>query len=138
MLVGNGCGYLGLETQKSAVSQVWIVEISWFFSCWYKFRKTKSFGKNLATRGKGQNALGQSDYRIFKSIISLEQSDEEAWFFACWHRFMEDKSWLKNVGVGMVKSGSGHSVLRTLKLALCQGKMNEINWFLVLIQIHES
>ena len=25
----------------------------------------------------GQNALGQSDYRIFKSTISLEQNDEK-------------------------------------------------------------
>ena len=44
---------------------------------------------------------------------------------------MENRSWLKNIGVGMVKNGCGHSVLRTLKLAVCQGKMNEINWFLV-------
>ena len=28
----------------------------------------------------GQNALGQADYRIPKSNISLEQSDEIAWF----------------------------------------------------------
>ena len=79
----------------------------------------------------GQNALGQSDYRIFKSTISLEQNDEKAWFFACWYRFMENRNWLKNIGVGVVKNGCGHSVLRTLKLAVCQGKTNEINWFLV-------
>ena len=29
----------------------------------------------------GQNTLGQSDYRIFKSTISLEQNDEKVWFF---------------------------------------------------------
>ena len=79
----------------------------------------------------GQNALGQLDYRIFKSTITLEQYDEKAWFFACWYRFMESRSWLKNIEVDMVKSGCGHSVLRTLKLAVCQGQMNEINWFLV-------
>ena len=28
-----------------------------------------------------QNALSQSDYRIFKSTISLEQNDEKACFF---------------------------------------------------------
>ena len=78
----------------------------------------------------GQNALDQSDYRIFKSTITLEQYDEKAWFFACWYRFMENRSWLKNIGVGMVKNGCDHSVLRTLKLAVCQGQMNEINWFL--------
>ena len=79
----------------------------------------------------GQNALSQSDYRIFKSTISLEQNVEKAWFFACWHRFMEIRSLLKNIGVGMVKNGYGHFVLRTLKLAVCQGEMNGINWFLV-------
>ena len=45
-------------------------------------------------------------------MISLEQNDEKAWFLI-------EKYW------------GGHSVLRTLKLAVCQGKLNEINWFLV-------
>ena len=79
----------------------------------------------------GQNALDQSDFSIFKLTISLEQNDEKAYFFAYWYRYTESKSWLKNIGVGLVKNGCGHSVLRTLKLAICQGKMSEINWFLV-------
>ena len=29
----------------------------------------------------GQNALSQSDCRIFKSTISLEQNNEKAWCF---------------------------------------------------------
>ena len=34
----------------------------------------------------------------------------------------------KNIGVGMVKNGCDHSVLRTLKLAACQReKMDGIN-----------
>ena len=37
----------------------------------------------------GQNALGQSDSRIFKMMISPEYKDENAWFFACWYRLME-------------------------------------------------
>ena len=44
---------------------------------------------------------------------------------------MEIRSWLKNIGVGVVKNGCGYSVLRTLKLAVCQGEMSGINWFLV-------
>ena len=67
----------------------------------------------------------------FKSNISPEQNDEKAWIFACWYRFMGSRSWLKNVGVDIIKNGCVNSVLRTLKLALCQGKMNEINWFLL-------
>ena len=54
-----------------------------------------------------QNDLGQSDCRIFKSNISLEQNDEKAWFFACWYKFIEIKSWLENIGVGMVINGCG-------------------------------
>ena len=69
----------------------------------------------------GQNALGQSDYRIFKSTISLEQNDEKAWFYACRHRFMKIRSWLKNIVVCVVKNGYGHSVLRSLILV----KMDE-------------
>ena len=40
----------------------------------------------------GQNALGQSDYRIFKLTISPEHKDEKAWFFACWYKLMETKN----------------------------------------------
>ena len=79
----------------------------------------------------GQTALSQSDYRIFKSTISLEQNDEKAWIFACWYIFMESRSWLKNIGLGIFKNGYGHSALRTLRLAVRQGKMNERNWILV-------
>ena len=43
---------------------------------------------------------------------------------------MENRSWLKSIGVSMVKKGCGHSAYRTLKLAVCQIKVNEINWFL--------
>ena len=32
----------------------------------------------------GQNALGQSNCRIFKSALSLEQNMKWADFFACW------------------------------------------------------
>ena len=78
----------------------------------------------------GQNAFGQSDYMIFKSTISLEQNDEKARIFACWYIFIESRSWLKNIGVCIFKNGCGHFVLRTIKLAVCQQKMNEINWFM--------
>ena len=54
MLVENGRDLLGLETPKSAVSQIWIDEISWPFSCRYKFRKAKSFGKKSGSWDMGQ------------------------------------------------------------------------------------
>ena len=65
----------------------------------------------------GQNALDQSDYKIFKSIIK--------WWKSLIFCMLIQK---KNIGVGMVKNGCDHSVLRTLKLAACQReKMDGIN-----------
>ena len=68
---------------------------------------------------------------VFLNQLYLEQNDEKTWIFACWHIFIESRSWFKNIGVGIFKNASGHSVLRTVKLAVFQGIMNEINWFLV-------
>ena len=46
----------------------------------------------------------QSDCRIFKSSISLEQNHETAWCFACLYKFMEIKCLLKNTGANMVRT----------------------------------
>ena len=78
-----------------------------------------------------QNALGQSDYRIFKSTISLEQNDEKSDFL-----HVDTDSWKlevdwKILGWAWSKNGCGHSVLRTLKLAVCQEEINGEHWFLV-------
>ena len=75
----------------------------------------------------GQNALGQSYWRIFKLTVSPEH---KTWFFAR-YRLMEIKSWLKNMGLGVVKNRCGYSGLRTLKLAVSLKGINGINWFLV-------
>ena len=45
MLVRNGHGLLGLETPKSAVSQEWIDEMSWFFHADTNLGKLKVLGK---------------------------------------------------------------------------------------------
>ena len=63
----------------------------------------------------GQNTCGQSDYRIFKSTLSPQESDQKAWLFSCRHRIMEIKNWSKNIGVGVVKNGCVHSGLTALK-----------------------
>ena len=73
----------------------------------------------------GQNALGQSDCRIFKLIISPEQNDEKAWFL-----HVDTDSWKLKVGwkiLGWGWSKMGVATLSTLTLAVSQG----INWFLV-------
>ena len=41
VVVKNEYVLLGLGTPKSVVSQEWIDEMSWFFTCWYKFMKAK-------------------------------------------------------------------------------------------------
>ena len=79
----------------------------------------------------GQNAVGRSDYRIFKLTISSEHKDEKDWFFACWYRLMEIKSWLKKIGWAWSENGCDHSSQRTLKLAVSQKRISGINCFLV-------
>ena len=46
-----------------------------------------------------QNALGQSDCRIFKSTVFLEENFEIALLFACLHKSMK----IESFWVGMVK-----------------------------------
>ena len=79
----------------------------------------------------GQNAVSQSDCRIFKLTISLEQNDKKYCFFALWYRSMEIKSESINIVGGMVKNGCSHSGVTTLKLAVSQEGINWINWFLM-------
>ena len=43
----NGHGYLGHWTRKSAVSQEWVDQLSWFFTWWYEFRKAYSYFDNF-------------------------------------------------------------------------------------------
>ena len=78
---------------------------------------------------RSQNALGQSDCKIFKSNTSLEQNDEIAWFFTFWYKFMKIESWSENIAVSLVKNGGGHSGQRTLKLPVSQERINGISWF---------
>ena len=62
MVIKNGCGLLGLRTPKAAVSQEWINELGWFFACWYKFMKAKSYFNNywvvVVKNGQGLNDRG--------------------------------------------------------------------------------
>ena len=61
-----------------------------------------------------QNALGQSDCRIFKLNIHLAQNDEIVYFCM----LIQIKSSLKNIWVGVVKYGCSHSGHTALKLAV--------------------
>ena len=78
-----------------------------FFHAGTKLAKLKVLGKP-GSWDTAQNAISQSDYRSFKSTISLDSWKIEV-----------DR---KNIGVGMVNFRCDHSVLRTLKLAVYQIK----------------
>ena len=71
----NGCGLLGLRTLKSAVSQEWIDELGWFFVCWYKLMKAKSYFNNhqvvVVKNGQGLKGCG-----ALKQGISYKWFDE--------------------------------------------------------------
>ena len=75
MVVINGRGLLGLWTLKSAVSQEWIDELGWFFACWYKFMKAKSYFNNY-WMGVVKNGQSVKDRRILKPGISHKWFDE--------------------------------------------------------------
>ena len=85
MVVKNGCGLLSLGTLKSTVFQEWINEMSWFFACWYKFRKAKSYF-NIYWVDMLKNGWGLVDQGNLKSGLSDKWFDElsRLMIFACW------------------------------------------------------
>ena len=74
-MVKSGCGLLNHGTLKSAVSQEWSDEMSWFCTCSYKFRKTKSYFNNYLV-GMVKNGWGLIDHGTFKSGVSHKWFDE--------------------------------------------------------------
>ena len=75
MVTKNGGGLLGLRTLKSAVSQEWIDELGWFFACWYKFMKAKSYFNNYWV-GVVKNEQGLKDRGTLKPGTSHKWFDE--------------------------------------------------------------
>ena len=75
VVMKNGCGLLGLGTLKSAVSQEWTDELGWFFACWYKFMKAKSYFNNYWV-GVVKNEQGLKDRGTLKPGTSHKWFDE--------------------------------------------------------------
>ena len=77
-------GLLGLGTLKSAVSQEWIDEMSWFCTYWYKFRKAKCYFNNYRV-GMVKNGWGLIDHGSLKSGVSHKWFEKlrrlSEWFF---------------------------------------------------------
>ena len=124
--IGPEIGFLSLL--KNIVINFSEFCLQWKFMLFALFLHKSHIYEKSGSWDMGQNALGvynQSDWRTFKSTVSLEQIDEKAQIFSFYYRFMEIKSWLKNIGVGVVKNGCGYSGLRTL--AVSQETINGIN-----------
>ena len=58
-LVKNGCAQSDDRTQKLTLSEEWVDEINWFFTCSYRFTNIKSLSKNICV-GIIKNWFNQS------------------------------------------------------------------------------
>ena len=101
-VIKNGCGLLGHGTLKSPVSPEWTDELSLFFACWYKFRKTNSYFNKFWVFVVN-NVCGRLGHGTLKSAVCQEWIGELSWFFACWYKFRKAKSYFNNYWVCMVK-----------------------------------
>ena len=83
-MVKSRYGHVGLRTLRSSVSQEWIDEVSWFFPCWYKFRKAKSY-VNSYWMGTVKNGWGLIDHGILKSGLRIGRIEQiDLTDFTCW------------------------------------------------------
>ena len=67
VVVKSGHGLLGHEALKSALSQKWIDEMSWFFAGWYKFGTAKSYFNNYWV-GMVKNGWGLIDMGLWNQV----------------------------------------------------------------------
>ena len=103
-LVKNACVYSGLRIQKLAVFQEVFHGINWFYVCWYKFRKAKSFFNSfwVVVVKNGWKKLNWWNELIFCVLVQIRKA----------------KSYCNNYWVSMVKNGWGLIDHRTLKASV--------------------
>ena len=65
----NGCGQSGQGTLKLIVSQKWADGINWFFACWHKFSKARTYLNDFGV-GVNKNSHGLLVHEIPKSALS--------------------------------------------------------------------
>ena len=65
----NAVSQSDCRISKSTISPEHINEISWFFACWYKLTKTKSWSKNFLV-GMVKNGCCQFGHMTLKLIVS--------------------------------------------------------------------
>ena len=105
-----------------------------FFWIWYLIKdciicyvptENRYLGKS-SSWNMGRNVQGQSDSRLFKSTIFVEQSDEIAWFLHVDTNPWKLKYDWKILGWAWWKNGCGLSGHRTLKLAVSQEGIDKL------------
>ena len=113
------CVHSDSRTLKLAVSLERIYGINWFFECWYKFRKAKSYCNNhwvgMVKNGHSLLTHGTPKFPVFQEWI-----DELNCFFAFWfwYRFKKDKIVLIIIGWLWSKMGMAFLFHGTLKSAV--------------------
>ena len=82
-MVKNGHGQSGHRTLRLTVSQEWINGMNWYFACWCKFRKAKSYFNDFWV-GMVRNGHSNLVHETLKSAVSKEWLYEFSGFFSCW------------------------------------------------------
>ena len=97
---------------------------------WDEFEKHKRWFANLKLSA-GKNALDESEFRIFKSVISQEQCGHLViFFFAYWDRLKEVKGGLKDFSWAESKMLSANQIAEILnQLFLKQKPMNQFDFW---------
>ena len=70
---------------------------NWFFVCWYRFTKIKSWSE-MFWFGMIRNRCGHTAEGFLKLTLSQIWTDGINWFFACWSKFRKTKSLLNDFG----------------------------------------
>lgn len=103
---------------QPTVSQKWINELSWFFTCCLKFKKAKSYNYFwVVTLKNGKDLI---IHAILKSFLSQEWIDKLSWFYPCWYKFIKTKDYFDNFLVAAGKNISVFLVCVILKFVVFQ------------------
>ena len=76
-------GVVSHGTLKFTLSQERIDWVKWYFACWYKFRKAKSYCIDF-WEGMVRKGCGYLVHETLRSAVSKEWVYEFSWFSACW------------------------------------------------------
>ena len=79
----NALGQSDCRICKLTISPEHKDEKAWFFACWYRSVKIKSWLKYIGV-GMVKNGCGYSGLRILKLAVSQKGINGINWFLVCW------------------------------------------------------